>query len=357
MLFAFAALLFFGTIFYFFVYDNFEWKVAQYRANPGLRIVRDDWKGNPVNPEGRFLNENLQPLPGFQKLWKWQTETNPQKAEKKADTFRLRVINNNDFLRSHEDGIMWLGHASFFIRINGINIITDPVFESPSPLMKRYSALPVDVAELKNLDYILVSHDHRDHCDEKSLKILASQNPNATYLTGLGLDKVLFAFTKSTKIQTAGWYQAYQTDTSKIEIIYLPAQHWARRYFNDTNKSLWGAYLIRANGKSVYFGADSGYSTHYQDFGKYFKEVDVALLGVGAYKPEWFMASSHAGPTEALKAAQDMNARRFVPMHYGTFDLSDEPLGDAYRVLENLKKDPQYYDLIVLADIGEVITI
>jgi L-ascorbate metabolism protein UlaG (beta-lactamase superfamily) len=357
MLFSFISILAVTAIFYFFMYEDFNWTIGGYRSNPDLKTVRADWQGNPVNPEGRFLNENLQPLPGFSDLWRWQRETNPQKAEKKKDTFRLSVTKNTDFLTSNQDCVVWLGHATFFIRLNGVSILTDPVLGSPSALMKRYSELPVAVSDLKNLDYIIVSHDHRDHCDEKSLKTLATQNPNATYLTGLGLDQFLKKLTNSNDIQAAGWYQAYQTDTSKIEIIYLPARHWGRRYLNDTNKNLWGAYLIRANGKSIYFGSDSGHGTHYQDFSKHFGGVDVALLGVGAYKPEWFMSSSHAGPKDAVLAAYEMKAKRFIPMHYGTFDLSDEPLGDAYRELQKLRKEPENQPLILLAGVGETIEI
>ena len=357
MLIGFAVLLSLAAGFYFFLYENFTWEISGYRSNPDLKTLRSDWKGNPINPQGRFLNEDPEPLPGFGDLLKWQRETNPQKAEKKADTFHLKVIKDSNFLNSNEDCVVWLGHATFFIRLNGVRILTDPVLESPSALMKRYSALPVAVSELKNMDYIIVSHDHRDHCDEKSLKILASQNPNATYLIGLGMEKLLNDFTNSNKIQSAGWYQAYQTDSSKVEIIYLPARHWARRYINDTNKRLWGAYLIRANGKSIYFGSDSGYGTHYQDFAEYFGGVDISLLGVGAYKPEWFMAPSHAGPNDAVKAAHDMKAKRMIPMHYGTFDLSDEPLGDCYRSLQKLQRNPENRGLIELAAVGEVIKI
>lgn len=357
MLISFILILLLTALFYFFMYEDFNWTIGSYRSNTHLKTVRDDWKGNPVNPEGRFLNENLEALPGFRDLWRWQREVNPQKTEKQIDTFRLKVTKNAGFLDSNKDCVVWLGHATFFIRLNGVCILTDPVLTSPSALMKRYSELPVAVSELKNLDYIIVSHDHRDHCDEKSIKKLALQNPNATYLTGLGLDKLLQKWTKSSRIQAAGWYQAYQTDASQIEIIYLPARHWGRRYLNDTNKNLWGAYLIRANGKSVYFGSDSGYGSHYRDFAKYFGGVDVALLGVGAYKPEWFMSASHAGPKEALRAAKEMNAKRFVPMHYGTFDLSDEPLGDAHRELQKLQKEPENQELIVLVGVGEMIKI
>ncbi|MFN4146314.1 MAG: MBL fold metallo-hydrolase [Runella sp.] len=352
MLFFFCFLMLLGTLFYVFVYENFQWKQSGYRSNPDLLTVRADWKGTPINADGRFLNENPQPLPGFGDMWRWQTEVNPQKEEKKNDNFRLKVLKDSHFLSSDEDCVVWLGHATFFIRLNGVTFLTDPIFDSPSFLMKRYSELPIAVEDLKNIDYIIVSHDHRDHCDESSLKKLATQNPNATYLTGLGLDKLLHAWTYSTQIQSVGWYQQYQTDTSKIEVIYLPARHWGRRFLNDTNRNLWGAYLIRANGKSIYFGADSGYGTHYQDFRKYFPPPDVALIGVGAFRPEWFMGASHQSPADAVKAAQEIGTKKLIPMHYGTFDLSDEPLGEPYRELQRLQ---QNHPFIHLADVGEVV--
>lgn len=337
------------------MYENFKWKLAGYQQNHSLKTVVDGWKGTPVNPDGYFLNQHLQPLPSLGDLWRWQTQPNPQKAEKKADTFRLKVLTDSTFLSDRRDCVVWLGHATFFIRLNGVTFLTDPVLESPSFLMKRYAALPVSIKSLKGIDYILVSHDHRDHCDEKSLKTLAAQNPNTTYLTGLKLDGLLYKWTQSTQIQAAGWYQQYRTDTTEVEVIYLPAQHWGRRLLNDTNHTLWGAYLIRANGKSVYFGADSGHGPHYEYFRRYFGGVDVALMGVGAYKPEWFMAASHQSPADAVKAAHTMGAQKLIPMHYGTFDLSDEPLGDPYRSLQNLQKLPAHQSLIHLADVGEVV--
>ncbi|GAB3166014.1 MBL fold metallo-hydrolase [Telluribacter humicola] len=334
-----------------------EWKQAGVTHNEHLKTIGPDWPGTPVNKQGRFLNEDAQPVPGFADLWRWQTETNPQKKEKKREDFRLLVVEDDYFLHSNQDCIVWLGHASFFIRLNGVTLITDPVLTTPSRFMKRHSQLPVDPAKFTDLDYILLSHDHRDHCDQKSIQMLGRQNPRVEILTGLKLDQLLKKWVPTIRCQAAGWYQQYVTDRNKIEIIYLPAHHWGRRYLNDTNVRLWGSYLIRSGGKSIYFGADSGYSSHYADFHNQFGSVDVALLGVGAYKPEWFMGPSHMGPTDAVRAAHEIRARTFIPMHYGTFDLSDEPLGDPYRSLAELKKEPPNRDLIYLAAVGEVVNL
>ncbi|HEV7350108.1 MBL fold metallo-hydrolase [Telluribacter sp.] len=344
-------------IFFVAFYEKLDWEQAGVHLNEKLKTIKPGWAGTPINKQGRFLNEDGEPVPGFSDLWRWQTQKNPQKEEKKRDQFRLPVRDNDHFLHSDKDCVVWLGHASFFIRLNGVTLLTDPVLTSPSRLMKRHSRLPLDPTKIIGLDYILVSHDHRDHCDQDSLQMLARQNPGATYLTGLGLGKLLTKWLPGARVQAAGWYQQYQTEPGKIEIIYLPAHHWGRRYFNDTNLRLWGSYLIRSGNKSIYFGADSGYASHYTDFRQLFGGVDIALLGVGAYKPEWFMRASHMGPADAVRAAHEINAERFIPMHYGTFDLSDEPLGDPYRRLQELKKEPPNEKLIHLAAVGEVVNL
>jgi L-ascorbate metabolism protein UlaG (beta-lactamase superfamily) len=250
---------------------------------------------------------------------------------------------------------VWLGHASFFIRLAGISMLIDPVLFNVS-LIKRQSALPVAVDELRNIDYMLISHDHRDHCDEKSLEILARNNPDAIYLTGLRLETLIQTFTHSTKIQSAGWYQQYKTDDD-IKICYVPSRHWGRRFLNDTNRRLWGGYVIQGAGKTIYFSGDSGYGSHFEDIGKIFPEIDYCIIGVGAYKPEFFMGQSHVSPTNAVKAFHDMHAKVMIPMHYGTFDLSDEPMGDPLRVLHKLDDQGEIKGDLKALKVGEILKV
>jgi len=261
---------------------------------------------------------------------------NPQREEKKRENWNPKVV-DSDFLTHHEDCIVWLGHASFFIRIEGVTLLIDPVLFDVS-YFKRKSRLPIKPEELNGIDYILISHDHRDHCDERSLKLLSKQNPKARYLTGLNLDTLLTKITGSKDIQAAGWYQQYKLDDA-LQITYMPARHWGRRGLNDTNKRLWGGFVIQGAGKTLYFSADSGYGSHFADAGKVFSNIDYCLIGIGAYKPEFFMGQSHASPQDAVKAANEMDASYMIPMHYGTFDLSDEPLGDPIQVLHKINRD------------------
>jgi len=315
----------------------------EYIDNPDLSYVDlpFEWKGTPVDHRGRFVNHEHPFINSFRELIKWQLMRNPQKEEKIKDAWRLEIFRDDSFLEDKADCIVWLGHASFFIRIGGQSILVDPVLFD-LPLIKRCSKLPVSPDRLRGLDYILVSHDHRDHCDAKSLKLLAENNPTATFLTGLRLDALLKTFTTTgQEIQAAGWYQEYHTDES-IRICYVPSRHWGRRYWSDTNCNLWGGFVIQGGGKTIYFGGDSGYGSHFGDMGKIFPSIDYFIGGIGAYKPEFFMGQSHTSPTDAVQAFEDTRAKWMIPMHYGTFDLSDEPLGDPVRVLKKARRQERF---------------
>lgn len=333
--------------------------ITSYAANPQLVTILppERWAGTPVDAQGRFVNHEFPFLPELKKLWAWQTQTNPQKAEKKVDRFRLEVVRDSTVLTSSHDCLLWLGHASFFVRINGVNLLIDPVLGDLGFLLRRQSPLPVSADALGGIDYILLSHDHRDHADEPSMRQLARQNPEATYLTGLRLDKLLSKWTSSERIQAAGWYQQYDTDTSRIKVYYVPTRHWGRRGLTDTNQTLWGGFVIQANGKTIYFGGDTGYGSHLREVKDLFGSIDIYLVGVGAYKPEWFMGGSHMSPQQAVEAANEMDARMMIPMHYGTFDLSDEPLGDPHRTLQRLEQQGKIKHQLRLLPVGEALAL
>lgn len=329
----------------------------EYVSNPALSGMQlpFDWKGTPVDKKGRFVNHEFPHIYSFTEFLKWRFQRNPQKAEKKADTWHPEVVHTEDFLYSDRDCIVWLGHASFFIRLAGVNILIDPVFYDIL-LFKRRTPFPIDPAKFKGLDYILVSHNHLDHCDKRSLRLLAANNPQAVYLTGLKMESLLEKLTGSEQVQTAGWYQQYHTE-ARIKVFFLPARHWSKRGLGDVNKQLWGAFVIQGNGKTIYFAADSGYGSHFRDAGRIFPLIDYCIAGIGAYKPEFFMAQSHISPRDAVKAANDMHARVMIPMHYGTFALSDEPLSDPFKTLQGLEKQGAIHGRLELLKVGEELSI
>lgn len=304
-----------------------------YRTNEQLTTIKSDWPGTPVDQKDRFINHEHPFLPRTSDLLKWKIGGNPRKEIKQNDPTRLEVRDPREFLASDSDGIMWLGHASFYIRLNGAGILTDPVFGDPS-LITRFVAVESPLEHIRKVDYVLLSHDHRDHMDEPTLRAIAAKFPNARFLAGLRSDDVLNEWkTPENPVHMAGWFQRFGVDDDRVEIYFLPVRHWSRRGLFDTNWRLWGGYVIRSGRTTIYFGGDSGYGRHYRETRELFPDIAYFLIGVGAYEPRWFMEPNHNNPSDVIKAFVDSGAGNLVPMHYGTFDLSDEPPGEPLQLL------------------------
>lgn len=320
----------FGSVFWT---DADKSILSGHTKNENLQTIKPDWPGTPVDQKGRFVNDEFPFLPKTISLLRWQISRNPFKEEKEADTSRLEVRDPTEFLNSSTDGILWLGHASFLVRLNGRNILIDPIFGKP-PFVKRFVDVPSPLEAIRQIDYILLSHDHRDHADETTLKQLAQKFPNATFLAGLGSEDLLAEWkTPTNQVQTAGWYQQFDTADEDLRFVFVPVRHWARRGLLDTNTRLWGGFVIRSGNRTIYFGGDSGYGRHYKEVGELFPQIDYFLIGIGAFEPRWFMEPIHNSPQDAIKAFNDSGAKVLIPMHYGTFDLSDEPPSMPLKVL------------------------
>lgn len=325
---------------------------VQYTSNPALQTIKSVWKGTPITAKGRYVNHEYPFVPEFSKVWEWKTGTAPQAAEKKADTRRLPVSLDTSFFESSADGVLWLGHASFYIRLAGISFLIDPVYYS-LPLVGQYIDVPNPIPAIKQLDYLLISHDHRDHCDQKSVAEVTKKYPNVKVLTGLGLGGLLTKWAPRTATVTeAGWYQRF-VDTAECTVDYLPTRHWGRRSLLDTNRRLWGAFMIRVGSRYVYFGGDSGYGSHYRELAELYPSIDLVLMGIGAYSPRWFMHPSHMAPEDAVVAFADTGATRVMPMHYGKYDLSDEPPGEPRQLITNLMEEQGTSDQLLLPAVGE----
>jgi L-ascorbate metabolism protein UlaG (beta-lactamase superfamily) len=294
--------------------------------NPKLPYDKtpSDWKGTPQRSDGTFQNLHHPFEASLYSVLKWKLETNPQAAAKKSDLRRLSVEQIPFFSTSSKDSLIWLGHASYLIRMAGVTILIDPVCLENWAL-KRYSPLPFDLAQLRDIDYILLSHDHRDHCDEGTLTLLGQLVPTAKILTGLNMGSLIQPWLPKNTIQEAGWYQSYDLSHS-LSITFVPTRHWSKRGLFDTNRCLWGGFYLKSQERSIYFMGDSGDGPHFKQISETLGAPDYALMGVGAFKPEWFMHPSHTSPSDAAKAFREMGGKKFVPMHFGTFDLADDGL-------------------------------
>jgi L-ascorbate metabolism protein UlaG (beta-lactamase superfamily) len=345
------------SAYYYHQTESYMPGTTAYTSNPELPTILDarEWPGTPLDQKGLFVNEEFVFWPRFADMLKWQTETNPYRGIKKTDTRRLPVVTHASLTAIPDNSLLWLGHASFLLNVNGVRLLIDPVLQAPSSLMKRYSELPFAPDAFTGLDYILVSHDHRDHCDEASIKLLARQNPRATWLCGLRLDNLLRKWTGSATIQAAGWYQQFALPAEGLNIYFLPTRHWSRRGLTDTNTTLWGAFMIEASGSKIYFGGDSGYGRHIGKVRELFGEVDYYLAGIGAFAPRWFMGPSHMHPEEAAQASNELQPKNLLPMHYGTFDLSDEPLMEPAQIIRQLKAERAFDSRLVVPAVGEIL--
>jgi L-ascorbate metabolism protein UlaG (beta-lactamase superfamily) len=330
----------------------------EYISNPQLKNhYPENFKGTPFGPDGRFRNLAVHYIPGFKDALRWKFfSEKPLAAQKKNESWKPEVITGSQFLQEKKDCLVWLAHASFYLQLGGKKILIDPVFGN-IPVIKRGMPPPCPAGEYKHIDYLLISHNHRDHTEEKTLRILSANNPQTKVLTGLKQGSLLKKWLPKNELQEAGWFQQYDTQDAPFEIFYVPTRHWSKRWLNDDNKSLWGGFMIRYKGKTIYFMGDSGYGDHFKLIAEVFPSPDICLMGIGAFMPEWFMGPSHLSPTNSVRAFNEMKGKLFIPMHYGTFDLSDEPFGEPLRVLKELVEKKEIMGEVKVLKAGEVLEV
>ncbi len=224
--------------------------------------------------------------------------------------------------------ITWGGHATTLIEIGKHTIITDPNLARRLFIFKRHSTPGIDDAQLQSVTHIILSHAHLDHTDKATLRRL----PRTAHAIARGSITDIPSSLKfnSTSLETG---QALNQDG--LSILCLPAQHFGGRWQlnGDFRKYYFASFMIQAEGKTIYFGGDSGYGPHFADIGKLFPNIDVAILPIGAYEPRRFLHHNHVSPEESLQAFLDLGAKVMIPMHWGTFKLAREPLDEPPRLL------------------------
>jgi len=217
--------------------------------------------------------------------------------------------------------ITWIGHSTFLIQINGINILTDPIFTNLLPLFPRLLPPGITLKNLPKIDFVLISHNHRDHMDNHTLTYLRD-NHKCKYLVPIG-DKAWFDSKGFENVFELFWWDNIKFSKVKydndIEFVFLPAAHWSQRGLFDYNKSLWGSWMIKTSNKNIYFGGDSSYSSHYLNIAQEFPRIDMAIMPIGPCEPRQWMKYSHMNAEEAGQAFLDLRAKQFVPMHWGTY--------------------------------------
>ncbi len=247
-----------------------------------------------------------------------------------------RVLND---IRKYRDQnfVLWIGHATFLIKVGNTTIITDPVFsKNAGPLMfgpKRYVAPAIKLDELPPTDLILLTHNHYDHLDTKTIKKFPFKN--AKVLVPLGLSKYFKKY-KMNNVIEMDWMERIEIN-SELKITFLPAVHWSKRSLTDTNKTLWGSFLLQYKDKKIYFSCDTGFGNIYSELGKKYGPIDLTFINIGAYnfKPMFEKSVYHTTPEEALQVAKELGSKKVVGMHWGTFVLSLEPIMEPRKRFKN----------------------
>lgn len=222
--------------------------------------------------------------------------------------------------------ITWIGHSTFFIQMGGVNIITDPIFGNASFFFPRILAPGIMPTDLPRIDLVILSHNHPDHTDIKSLKALYMHHPKIVVLAPVG-DKILLNKIGISSVIEHEWWQTYSVSNEHgtLELSFVPAHHWSARGIFDRNKSLWGSWMIShktpdaSANKTVYFAGDSAYANHYHHIATEFPRIHAALMPIAPCEPHPSMRKSHMDAHEAVKGFIDLKADHFIPMHWGTF--------------------------------------
>jgi L-ascorbate metabolism protein UlaG (beta-lactamase superfamily) len=219
--------------------------------------------------------------------------------------------------------LTWVGHASFLGTIGGAHFLIDPVFsERVAWVVRRRAPAGLPLGTLPELDALLITHGHFDHLDEPSVLALPR---DLQVFVPLGLAR-WFRRRGFARVQELDWWES--SEISRLRITFVPARHWHRRSVTDVNRALWGGFVVEGDGGSVYHAGDSAWFDGFAEIGRRFPGLDAAMLPIGSYSPAWFMQHYHLSPEQAGRAFLELGARTFVPMHWGTLKLTDEPLSE-----------------------------
>jgi L-ascorbate metabolism protein UlaG (beta-lactamase superfamily) len=274
---------------------------------------------------GKFTHLATQPARGVGDILRWRVGgsmkgNRPPTDNSKGPTTRAF---DKDIVASRDASLVWIGHASFLLTLGGKRILIDPVLGQRVGLIERISAPGIPLDEMPPIDIVLVTHNHRDHLDPWSIRKLGN---GPTYVVPQGNRKLISSMAKSAKIIELDWWETTTIDT--VEVMLVPARHWSMHWPWDRNEGLWGGYVIRGPEGTAYHSGDTAFWDTFAEIGKRSGGIDWAMLPIGAYEPRWFMEPQHMNPDEAAAAAKLLGAKNFVAMHWGTFKLTDEPIGE-----------------------------
>ena len=296
-------------------------------------------------PDGTFRNPEGSPVRSEDVKFSYRQFT---KEKKKIDLTvpKEHVVDKKIVLSDlkrhlNEDYIALIGHATYLIKLGNTTIITDPIFsKNAGPLIfgpNRFTEPALKLDEIPKIDLFLLTHNHYDHQDMSTIRKFPFKD--AKVLLPLKLGKYFTPY-RFKDVNEMDWYDEIKVNDD-LKVTFLPAVHWSKRSLTDTNKTLWGNFLIEYKGKKILFACDTGYGDIYKKLGKKYGPIDITMINIGAYnfKPMFDKSIYHTTPEEALNVAKDLNSKKVIGMHWGTFVLSLEPIMEPpVRFKDNAEK-------------------
>ena len=286
-------------------------------------------------PDGTFRNPEGSPKRNSKIKWSYKI-FNTEKKKLKIEFPVDHVIPREDVLKeleSHknEDYVAWIGHATFLIKLGNTTIITDPVFsKNTGPLIfgpKRYVNSAIKLEEIPKTDLFLLTHNHYDHQDMSTIRNFPHKKSKV--IVPLNLSKY-FTNNRFSDVNELDWYEEIKVN-NHLKVTLLPAVHWSKRSLTDTNRTLWGNFLIEYKDKKILFACDTGIGNIYKELGDKYGPIDLTFINIGAYNfypmmPVKDKSVYHTSPEEALQVARDLKSKKVIGMHWGTVVLSLEPI-------------------------------
>ena len=311
-------------------------------------------------PDGTFRNPEGSPKPDPNVKWSFKI-FNRERKKLDMTVPKEHVIEKEKVLADlkkfqEDDYVAWIGHATFLIKLGDTTIITDPVFsKNAGPLIfgpKRFTEPALKLNEIPKTDIFLLTHNHYDHQDMMTIRRFPFKNSKV--LLPLKLGKY---FTRNgySNVNEMDWYDKIEINKN-LKITFLPAVHWSKRSLTDTNKTLWGSFLIEYKGKKIFFACDTGYGGIYKTIGENFGPIDLTMINIGAYdfRPMFEKSIYHTSPEEALQVARDLRSKKVLGTHWGTFVLSLEPIMEPpKRFKDNAENFGFKKDDAIIFKIGE----
>ncbi|MBR0557695.1 MBL fold metallo-hydrolase [Ciceribacter sp. L1K23] len=277
----------------------------------------------------RFFNPGGVEPGTLKDVWKWQTNGQKSRWPKKVEL--PNPARPADHVKGADLRVTMVGHASMLIQVAGINILTDPVWSTrASPLSfagpKRVIRPGIEFDDLPPIDVVLVTHNHYDHLDMKTL-VRLNEEHGPHFVTPLGNDTIIHNVIPEAKMSAVDWGDRLDY-WDGLSIIAEPCHHWSARGMNDRRMALWAAFVLETPAGRIYHIGDTGFhdGINYRAAAEKYGDFRLAILPVGAYEPRWFMKGQHQNPQEAVQGFRIVNAAYAIGHHFGTFQLTDEAI-------------------------------